>query len=139
MLFITNIYVDDGLDVGPLHHHQQHGDGLWLLDMERTLALLVGRCLGWMLLGCGVSKEETDSGMWLQKCLFASGLQLNSTDIGMICDIIDICISIYITERAGKYLYITDIGIVNNRHVYIYITAIRIKYLYLMDIGVIYL
>jgi hypothetical protein len=84
LLWLTNdiVIADDGL--GPLHHQQQHGDGLWLLDMERTLALLVGRCLGWMLLGCGLSRDESDAQPWPLKCLFTSGLQLASSELGML-------------------------------------------------------
>ncbi|KTF84357.1 hypothetical protein cypCar_00021780, partial [Cyprinus carpio] len=51
---------------------------VWLVDLERTVALLVGRCLGGMLQGAPPSPEEQHTTHWLKTPLFSNGLQ---TDI----------------------------------------------------------
>ncbi|XP_056269201.1 probable E3 ubiquitin-protein ligase HERC1 isoform X3 [Pseudoliparis swirei] len=48
---------------------------VWLVDLERTAALLVGRCLGGMLQGAPTSPEEQDTGYWLKTPLFSNGLE----------------------------------------------------------------
>ncbi|KAJ3593562.1 hypothetical protein NHX12_005896, partial [Muraenolepis orangiensis] len=49
---------------------------VWLVDLERTAALLVGRCLGGMLQGAPVSLEEQDTAYWLRTPLFSNGLEM---------------------------------------------------------------
>ncbi|KAL0189070.1 hypothetical protein M9458_016169, partial [Cirrhinus mrigala] len=51
---------------------------VWLVDLERTVALLVGRCLGGMLQGAPPSPEEQHTTHWLKTPLFSNGLE---TDI----------------------------------------------------------
>ncbi|XP_061622236.1 probable E3 ubiquitin-protein ligase HERC1 isoform X5 [Phyllopteryx taeniolatus] len=50
---------------------------VWLVDLERTVALLVGRCLGGMLQGTPASLEEQDTGYWLKTPLFSNGLEMD--------------------------------------------------------------
>ncbi|XP_051919775.1 probable E3 ubiquitin-protein ligase HERC1 isoform X1 [Hippocampus zosterae] len=50
---------------------------VWLVDLERTVALLVGRCLGGMLQGAPASLEEQDTGYWLKTPLFSNGLEMD--------------------------------------------------------------
>ncbi|XP_048472974.1 probable E3 ubiquitin-protein ligase HERC1 [Rhincodon typus] len=50
---------------------------VWLVDLERTAALLVGRCLGGMLQGPPMSSEEQDTVRWLKTPLFSNGLELD--------------------------------------------------------------
>ncbi|MGH0120210.1 UNVERIFIED_CONTAM: hypothetical protein FKN15_006371 [Acipenser sinensis] len=50
---------------------------VWLVDLERTGALLVGRCLGGMLQGPATSPEEQDTGYWLKTPLFSNGLEMD--------------------------------------------------------------
>ncbi|XP_057693752.1 probable E3 ubiquitin-protein ligase HERC1 isoform X3 [Corythoichthys intestinalis] len=50
---------------------------IWLVDLERTVALLVGRCLGGMLQGTPASLEEHDTGYWLKTPLFSNGLEMD--------------------------------------------------------------
>uniref|UniRef100_A0A671MPI0 HECT-type E3 ubiquitin transferase n=1 Tax=Sinocyclocheilus anshuiensis TaxID=1608454 RepID=A0A671MPI0_9TELE len=59
---------------------------VWLVDLERTVALLVGRCLGGMLQGAPPSPEEQHTTHWLKTPLFSNGLE---TDIPQL----DVCIS----------------------------------------------
>ncbi|XP_067298543.1 probable E3 ubiquitin-protein ligase HERC1 isoform X4 [Pseudorasbora parva] len=59
---------------------------VWLVDLERTVALLVGRCLGGMLQGAPPSPEEQHTTHWLKTPLFSNGLE---TDIPQL----DACIS----------------------------------------------
>ncbi|XP_077942009.1 putative E3 ubiquitin-protein ligase HERC1 isoform X9 [Gasterosteus aculeatus] len=50
---------------------------VWLVDLERTVALLVGRCLGGMLQGSPTSLEEQDTAYWLKTPLFSNGLEVD--------------------------------------------------------------
>ncbi|KAJ7311304.1 hypothetical protein JRQ81_006920 [Phrynocephalus forsythii] len=50
---------------------------VWLVDLERTVALLIGRCLGGMLQGSPVSPEEQDAGYWLKTPLFNDGVEMD--------------------------------------------------------------
>ncbi|GCB70606.1 hypothetical protein scyTo_0005723 [Scyliorhinus torazame] len=50
---------------------------VWLVDLERTVALLVGRCLGGMLQGPPTSSEEQDTSHWLKTPLFSNGLEMD--------------------------------------------------------------
>ncbi|KAI4830771.1 hypothetical protein KUCAC02_002384, partial [Chaenocephalus aceratus] len=59
---------------------------VWLVDLERTVALLVGRCLGGMLQGAPTSLEEQDTAYWLKTPLFSNGLEVDITQL-------DACIS----------------------------------------------
>ncbi|XP_043933675.1 probable E3 ubiquitin-protein ligase HERC1 isoform X2 [Protopterus annectens] len=49
---------------------------VWLVDLERTIALLIGCCLGGMLQGCPLSPEEQDTAYWLKTPLFNNGLEM---------------------------------------------------------------
>jgi len=55
---------------------------VWLVDLERTAALLVGRCLGGMLQGAPTSPEEQDTGYWLKTPLFSNGLETDVPQLG---------------------------------------------------------
>ncbi|XP_062242430.1 probable E3 ubiquitin-protein ligase HERC1 isoform X5 [Platichthys flesus] len=59
---------------------------VWLVDLERTVALLVGRCLGGMLQGAPSSLEEQDTAYWLKTPLFSNGLAMDLPQL-------DTCIS----------------------------------------------
>ncbi|XP_037835872.1 probable E3 ubiquitin-protein ligase HERC1 isoform X2 [Kryptolebias marmoratus] len=59
---------------------------VWLVDLERTVALLVGRCLGGMLQGTPTSLEEQDTAYWLKTPLFSNGLEMDIPQL-------DTCIS----------------------------------------------
>ncbi|XP_072409417.1 probable E3 ubiquitin-protein ligase HERC1 isoform X1 [Chiloscyllium punctatum] len=50
---------------------------VWLVDLERTAALLVGRCLGGMLQGPPPTAEEQDTIRWLKTPLFSNGLEMD--------------------------------------------------------------
>lgn len=55
---------------------------VWLVDLERTVALLVGRCLGGMLQGAATSLEEQDTAYWLKTPLFSNGLEMEIPQLG---------------------------------------------------------
>jgi hypothetical protein len=57
---------------------------LWLVDLERTCSLLVGKCLGGMLIGSPSSEEERETGHWLSSTLFSHGLEKHSSDLGNV-------------------------------------------------------
>ncbi|XP_057578758.1 probable E3 ubiquitin-protein ligase HERC1 isoform X12 [Hippopotamus amphibius kiboko] len=50
---------------------------VWLVDLERTIALLIGRCLGGMLQGSPVSPEEQDTAYWMKTPLFSDGVEMD--------------------------------------------------------------
>lgn len=50
---------------------------VWLVDLERTVALLVGRCLGGMLQGAPTSLEEQDTAYWMKTPIFSNGLEMD--------------------------------------------------------------
>jgi len=58
---------------------------VWLVDLERTVALLVGRCLGGMLQGASTSLEEQDTAYWLKTPLFSNGLEMDIPQLGTAC------------------------------------------------------
>lgn len=55
---------------------------MWLVDLERTAALLVGRCLGGMLQGAAASPEENHAAYWLKTPLFSNGLETDIPQLG---------------------------------------------------------
>jgi hypothetical protein len=57
---------------------------LWLVDVERTCSLLVGKCLGGMLIGSPLSEEERETRHWLSSTLFSHGLEKHGSDPGNI-------------------------------------------------------
>ncbi|XP_036385733.1 probable E3 ubiquitin-protein ligase HERC1 isoform X2 [Megalops cyprinoides] len=50
---------------------------VWLLDLERSVALAIGRCLGGMLQGPPPSVQEKTSEFWLQNPLLRNGLEMD--------------------------------------------------------------
>lgn len=56
---------------------------VWLVDLERTVALLVGRCLGGMLQGTAPSAEEQQTAYWLKTPLFSNGLETDIPQLGI--------------------------------------------------------
>lgn len=62
---------------------------VWLVDLERTIALLIGRCLGGMLQGSPVSPEEQDTAYWMKTPLFSDGVEMDTPQLGnvLLCNI----------------------------------------------------
>uniref|UniRef100_A0A7N6A8Y1 HECT-type E3 ubiquitin transferase n=1 Tax=Anabas testudineus TaxID=64144 RepID=A0A7N6A8Y1_ANATE len=55
---------------------------VWLLDLERSVALAVGRCLGGMLQGPPPSLQEKASEFWLSNVLLRNGLEMDFEQLG---------------------------------------------------------
>ncbi|XP_068081364.1 probable E3 ubiquitin-protein ligase HERC1 [Anabrus simplex] len=55
---------------------------LWLVDLERTCSLLVGRCLGGLLIGTSLLEEEKDTLQWLNHSLLSHGLEKQDLNVG---------------------------------------------------------
>uniref|UniRef100_A0AAV2LT25 B30.2/SPRY domain-containing protein n=1 Tax=Knipowitschia caucasica TaxID=637954 RepID=A0AAV2LT25_KNICA len=67
---------------------------VWLVDLERTVALLVGRCLGGMLQGAPTSLEEQDTAYWLKTPIFSNGLQMDIPQLdSCISSLLDVALS----------------------------------------------
>ncbi|KAM5242070.1 putative E3 ubiquitin-protein ligase HERC1 isoform 18-T27 [Hipposideros larvatus] len=54
---------------------------VWLVDLERTIALLIGRCLGGMLQGSPLSPEEQDTAYWMKTPLFSDGVEMDTPQL----------------------------------------------------------
>ncbi|XP_028298817.1 probable E3 ubiquitin-protein ligase HERC1 isoform X3 [Gouania willdenowi] len=67
---------------------------VWLVDLERTVALLVGRCLGGMLQGAPTSLEEQYTAYWLRTPLFSNGLEMDIPQLdGCISSLLEAALS----------------------------------------------
>lgn len=67
--------VPEKIDPAALPLAQPVASWVWLVDLERALALLVGQTLGGMLAGPGMSQEEKDCEKWLNSPLLWNGLE----------------------------------------------------------------
>ncbi|KAL1007751.1 hypothetical protein UPYG_G00091160 [Umbra pygmaea] len=72
---------------------------VWLVDLERTAALLVGRCLGGMLQGAPTTLEEQDTGYWLKTPLFSNGLEM---DIPQLDNCISLLLEVALSGNEEK-------------------------------------
>lgn len=63
----------------------------WVLDLERTCALLIGLCIGSMLHGPPIMPCETQSSAWLSSVLFSNGLHLSVKQLGKLWGLLKIC------------------------------------------------
>uniref|UniRef100_A0A8C1RPW7 E3 ubiquitin-protein ligase HERC1 n=1 Tax=Cyprinus carpio TaxID=7962 RepID=A0A8C1RPW7_CYPCA len=57
-------------------------DWAWLLDLERSVALAIGRCLGGMLQGLPPSIQEKTAEFWLCNPLLRNGLEIDFEQLG---------------------------------------------------------
>ncbi|XP_061589686.1 probable E3 ubiquitin-protein ligase HERC1 isoform X2 [Cololabis saira] len=62
-------------------HQEEEHRWVWLLDLERSVALAVGRCLGGMLQGPPSSPQEKTSEIWLSNVLLRNGLEMDFTEL----------------------------------------------------------
>ncbi|KAM3873957.1 putative E3 ubiquitin-protein ligase HERC1 [Diretmus argenteus] len=56
---------------------EEESKWIWLLDLERSVALAIGRCLGGMLQGPPPSLQERVSEFWLSNVLLRNGLEMD--------------------------------------------------------------
>lgn len=73
----------ESIDPSSLPLPQPAKSWVWLVDVERACALLIGRCLGGMLIGSPMSREERDVSCWLSNHLFSNGLHTTGVELGM--------------------------------------------------------
>uniref|UniRef100_A0A8C7IFA5 HECT-type E3 ubiquitin transferase n=1 Tax=Oncorhynchus kisutch TaxID=8019 RepID=A0A8C7IFA5_ONCKI len=64
-------------EAGPSHGGAEDDGWVWLLDLERSVALAIGRCLGGMLQGPPPSVQERTSEYWLCNPLLRNGLEMD--------------------------------------------------------------
>ena len=60
---------------------------IWLVDVERACTLLIGRCLGGMLMGIPLTPEEIKCHSWMDSSLFSSGAEPLACDIGNVTSV----------------------------------------------------
>ncbi|XP_066566869.1 probable E3 ubiquitin-protein ligase HERC1 isoform X2 [Amia ocellicauda] len=61
---------------------------VWLLDLERSVALAIGRCLGGMLQGPAPSTQEMAAEFWLQNPLLRNGLEMDFERLDSVMDLL---------------------------------------------------
>lgn len=61
---------------------EEESKWVWLLDLQRSVALAVGRCLGGMLQGPPPSLQEKTSDFWLSNVLLRNGLETDFEQLG---------------------------------------------------------
>ncbi|XP_062868147.1 probable E3 ubiquitin-protein ligase HERC1 [Trichomycterus rosablanca] len=61
----------------PAPEAETEHDWVWLLDLERAVALTIGRCLGGMLQGPPPSAQERTAEYWLGNPLLRNGLEMD--------------------------------------------------------------
>lgn len=72
--------MSDLIDLTPESETKQ--DWVWLLDLERAVALAIGRCLGGMLQGPPPSAQEKTAEFWLSNPLLRNGLEMDFEQLG---------------------------------------------------------
>lgn len=66
----------------PASESKTQHDWAWLLDLERAVALAIGRCLGGMLQGPPASAQEKTAEFWLNNPLLRNGLEMDFEQLG---------------------------------------------------------
>ena len=74
--------VSEKIDPASLPVTEPASSWMWLIDLERALALLIGQTLGSMLAGPGVSLEEKECEKWLRSPLLWNGLEERDPERG---------------------------------------------------------
>ncbi|XP_076258464.1 putative E3 ubiquitin-protein ligase HERC1 isoform X2 [Rhynchophorus ferrugineus] len=60
---------------------------IWIVDMQKTCSLLIGHCLGGMVVGDLLSKEELLCRNWLNNDIFSSGVMHENLDIQCLIEL----------------------------------------------------
>ncbi|XP_041825741.1 probable E3 ubiquitin-protein ligase HERC1 isoform X2 [Melanotaenia boesemani] len=68
---------EENASLGQQQQQEEECIWVWLLDLERSTALAVGRCLGGMLQGPPPSLQEKTSEIWLSDVLLRNGLEMD--------------------------------------------------------------
>ncbi|XP_005987770.1 probable E3 ubiquitin-protein ligase HERC1 isoform X3 [Latimeria chalumnae] len=85
---------------------------VWLVDLERTVALLIGRCLGGMLQGPSTSAEEQDTSYWLKTPLFSNGLEMDIPQLDKcISSLLEVALSGNEEQKPFDYTLRPDLAL----------------------------
>ncbi|XP_037767220.1 probable E3 ubiquitin-protein ligase HERC1 isoform X1 [Chelonia mydas] len=85
---------------------------VWLVDLERTVALLIGRCLGGMLQGSHVSPEEQDTAYWLKTPLFSDGVEMDIPHLDKcMSSLLEVALSGNEEQKPFDYKLRPEIGV----------------------------
>lgn len=60
---------------------------IWIVDMQKTCSLLIGRCLGGMLVGEAPTKEELQCRHWLVSEIFSSGIENENLEVECLTEL----------------------------------------------------
>lgn len=105
-LLVNSIYIffsgiPDKIDPAALPLTQPAASWVWLVDLERALALLVGQSFGGMLAGPPISLEEKKCERWLKSSLLGNGLEDRDPERG---DNGDGCIFPFFLETSTEFI-----------------------------------
>ncbi|XP_033842077.1 probable E3 ubiquitin-protein ligase HERC1 isoform X2 [Periophthalmus magnuspinnatus] len=85
---------------------------VWLVDLERTVALLVGRCLGGMLQGAPTSLEEQDTAYWLKTPIFSNGLEMDIPQLDTcISSLLEVALSGNEEQKPFEFILGPDLSV----------------------------
>lgn len=82
--FLTLLDKTEGAKTSLGQQQEEESSWVWLLDLERSVALAIGRCLGGMLQGPPPSLQERVSERWLCNPLLRNGLEMDFEQLGRI-------------------------------------------------------
>lgn len=60
---------------------------IWIVDMQKTCSLVIGYCLGGMLIGTPPTPEENHCRYWLSNEIFSSGIKNEELDIESLTEL----------------------------------------------------
>ena len=96
--------VPESVDASSCPLPQPARSWVWLVDLERVCALLIGRCLGGMLVGSPMSADERETSGWLVTSLFCGGT--SQVKIMILVNVFFIFSKKYVYSYAEHYIYI---------------------------------
>ncbi|XP_066448386.1 probable E3 ubiquitin-protein ligase HERC1 isoform X1 [Eleutherodactylus coqui] len=85
---------------------------VWLVDLERTVTLLIGRCLGGMLQGSPTSPEEQDTAYWLKTPLFGNGIEMDDPQLDKCMSaLLEVALSANEEQKTFDYKLRPDVSV----------------------------
>ncbi|XP_074033510.1 probable E3 ubiquitin-protein ligase HERC1 isoform X2 [Leptinotarsa decemlineata] len=84
---LTNNEKDSSRSETPTLDQLAEQSWIWIIDMQKTCSLVIGTCLGGMLIGDPPTREEVRCRNWLTNEIFSSGIENESIPIATISEI----------------------------------------------------
>ncbi|KAG5885881.1 hypothetical protein JTB14_019144 [Gonioctena quinquepunctata] len=84
---LTNNEKDSSRSETPTLDQLAEQSWIWIVDMQKTCSLVIGHCLGGMLIGDPASRDELHCLYWLSDEMFSSGIENENIDIVALSEI----------------------------------------------------